>query len=217
MSKILTIRQSIERLRPDLTARIAWERTIIPHGSRPAPASSAVLRPEVAALMPEIADIGAEARYAAAESLLAALTARRCRLVEYVPGDTQAPYNPVHGDAYSRLDPSHFLPECDIVLLDGSPVPVMVEWFDDPPTNATATNGALAAPKTGQVRSKVDVDADYKARISGHLAKTGRYPTRAEDREWAKSVEIPQRRLDELRATHLPAEVHKGGAPKKTC
>jgi len=55
----------------------------------------------------------------------------------------------------------------------------------------------------------VDVDAVYKRRID-----KGGIPTSADDEAWRKQMKLPRRRLRELRARHLPAEVRKGGHPK---
>jgi len=73
-------------------------------------------------------------------------------------------------------------------------------------------------PTTSQDSAKTfraDTDAEYRHRIDDFRAKYNRYPTRAEDEQWCKCIGISRDRMRELRAAFLPAEVQKGGAPKK--
>jgi len=123
-------------------------------------------------------------------------------------------WSPRHGDPafeiFVRRVPLESALARDFGATDGvsqpetSAVTAVADPLTQPDTPATV-DAASHGP------SKQDLDKVYLTRIAD-----GRYPTAAEDLNWGKSIGINRDRVRELRKRHLPLEIQKGGAPKRS-
>ena len=76
-------------------------------------------------------------------------------------------------------------------------------------------NGTSGEAKPTKFALREKVAAEYQERLNSFLHDKQRYPSRDEDRSWGKERKLGRERIRELREKFVPAEIRRGGAPRK--